>query len=439
MRRATARTLHHDDQGLSLVELLVALTILAIVMPALAATTFSTLRATQVNDQRTVATNLAQAEIEAVQSTMFADLTSTLGRTTRTVQNAGTTYVVARDTTLTGLGAAVDPCSAAGGTPETALARVDVEVWPQGQPERIGRSSTTVARPAGDVVDPTRGALAIRVSDHRDPPQGVPSVVVTVSRTSPSSLTRQQATGATGCVVFTNLPAGTYTIQATKSGHVGRTVGAGDTLTVSGSVIANDMQVYPDLRLAPAATANLVAAPKFDVGAVVPASMPISLQRDGVTIRGTAGSPLASLWPGTWDLWAGDCRSADPLTWSPAAGRQAPAILAPGNNTVTAALGVTTLEVTASEETPLRLPLQVTATTSDCGADGTPTYTIPDLGPSGATTTTPPELRIALPYGEWNLDVRDADGQVAELATVTLPPTAEAPVPALRIPREVGG
>lgn len=409
-----------DDQGMTLAEVLVALAILAIVMPALAAVTFSTLRATQANDQRTVATNLAQSELEQVRSVSFPELVANMGRITRTVASAGTTYQVARDTSWTALESASDPCTATG-LAGNELLRIDVEVSPVGQPDRIARSSTTLARPSGDADDPTRGALGVQVTDHRDPPQGVPGAVVTITRTGSPTVTRNQSTPASGCVVFTDLLAGNYTISVHKPGYVGRTYGESTTLTRTATVVAGELQVPPAIRYAARADVGFVAVPRWGEGVAQPATLPTTMSGDFGHVPGVRGTTLTGLWPGQWDAWAGDCPTADPLTWS-GGGRQPPVRLVPGANTVTVELAVTRLTVPASPTAPVTWPVSVTAVAADC-LEATATLTFPALGPVGSTEV-PGALDLGLPYGTWTLTAQDATGRTVAVATAVLAPTA---------------
>jgi prepilin-type N-terminal cleavage/methylation domain-containing protein len=427
MHRAPAPTLR-DDQGLSLVELLVALAVLAIVMPALAATTFSTLLATQVNDQRTVATNLAQSEIEIVRSSTFSELVTDLGRVTRTVSSAGVTYVVARDTSLTGLDATSSPCTGSGEAGDTSLARVDVEVWPQEHPDRIGRSTTTVARPSGDVDDPTRGRLGIQVTDHRDPAQGVAGATVSVTRTSPTAVNQQAATPASGCVIFTNLPEGDYTVTVSRSGYVGRDLSEVGSVQRTASVVAGEMRVPPPIGFAPQATATFGAAATADVGAVLPLDLPVTLVRDAVILRRPRGAVSQPLWPAPWEVYAGDCKYADPASWLPVRPRQPAHPLTPGANAVTAHLGVISLELPAEPTAPITWPVAVTAVTTDCAVDETNTLTFAPVGEAETVSFDPATLHLALPYGTWSLTATDAAGRSLQVTGIELPPDAPGPV-----------
>lgn len=429
MRRIPERARLHDDQGLGLVEVLVALAILAIVMPALAATTFSTLRATQVNDQRSVATNLAQAEIEAAHATGYAELSTNLGRVTyESDPISGITYVVARDTSLAGLDSVADPCVGSGDAADTALARVDVEVRPKDGTDEPVRSSTTVARPAGHSTDPNLGALGVKVQDHQDPPTGVSAALVTITKPSPDPVTRNLSTLASGCVVFTDLPAGSYAITVSKPGYVGLD-SSSDPLTSSASVPTGGGFVQaPEFNLAPAARVLVDAAPRFAVDAELPEDLQVTVNRDGLPVRRDRGTFTPGLWPATWQVWAGNCRLADPAEWSPPRDRQDSATLTPGDNAVVAELDVLSLWLAPTSDQPIDWPVTVTATTSDCGSAGTPELRFPEVVPPGPE----PELvQLALPYGVWEVLAVDGAGRAFTAEDLVLDRAATEPLVAV--------
>ncbi len=100
-----------SDDGFTLIELVVAISIFAIIMIGIAGTLGAGLRMTGSNRRRTVAANLASQEMDVVRS---ADFQSLVPRTV--IQNVDTVpYTVHRELTWVAKSATAGPCDAGGG------------------------------------------------------------------------------------------------------------------------------------------------------------------------------------------------------------------------------------------------------------------------------------------------------------------------------------
>lgn len=423
------------EEGMTLIELLVALLVLGVVMSGVVAVTISTMRVTVINDTRTVASNIAQAEVERVRALPFEQL-EVIGRT-ETVRDG---YLITRDTSWVGLDADVDVCSAPASANDTALVRIDVMVRPQ-QPPPTGTvhevsTSTTIARPPMPVTSST-GTLSVLVFDHQVPPSGTSAVVVTATGPVPSSgEVRLQTTPASGCVLFTSLPAGTYQVGLQRAGYVTDGVGANrDEPVVSVDVTAGARRSI-EMAYASAATLQPSWVARDGAAIALPTEQPVTVDRSGLVLFGASGTDLASLFPAPWDLWAGDCPAADPQAegtggafW-PGGFRQDPVVPTPGGTSPAGAevtrvrwdLGAVAGDVV--EPPVAAVVATVSPAQPDGCAEGTSTLTFPAVDVAVDEAAGTAGLELGLPYGVWHLQASNAHGSV-HATTVVVDPAGD--------------
>lgn len=418
------------DDGVTLIELLVALLVLGVVMTGLVAITISMLRVTVVNDTRTVASNLAQAELERVRALPFAELAN-VGR----VEETRDGYVIVRDTSWVELATDTDVCSEPEDSVATAMVRVDVTISSTsapsgGTPQQVS-ASTTIARPpvapATDV-----GALSVLVLDHQVPPVGTGTVVVTVHGPAPSGAVRMQTTPASGCVLFTDLPPGEYEVGLQRLAHVADGVAADRAAPLVPTSVAAVTRTSLELQYAPAGTARASWVPRDGGTAHLPIDQPVTFARSTSTVlRAAAGSDVAPLFPAPWSLWAGDCPASDPQgvdsigdAFWPGAGRAAPLLVTPAT-TVQGQASVARVRwalatVSGSAANPQPVTIVATALPSspadvDVGAcpSGTATLTFPVASRATGELDNSGNVLLGLPYGDWRLDASNPSGQTA--------------------------
>ena len=132
------------EDGLSLLELVVALSVFVVMILGIVASIDSGLTLTRNNAARSVAANLASQEMDTVRSTPFTTLTA---RTVTQVVGS-TTYSIDRQLTWVSKSATNGPCDGTNSDPE--LLRVHVEVtWPAMSGVAPVVSDTTLAPPVG--------------------------------------------------------------------------------------------------------------------------------------------------------------------------------------------------------------------------------------------------------------------------------------------------
>jgi type II secretory pathway pseudopilin PulG len=206
-RRALA---FRADIGLGLIEVLVALTVFAILATSAAALLQRALRISGSNEARVVAANLATRAIETARGVDARTLVDGTSNSTVTVE--GRTYTITQTVVPDSVGGTGNSCE--GRTGPIAFKRVNVQVsWPGMGDVRPVRSDTVTTLPITG-ADANRGVLAVPVTGAADQPvAGIPVSLAPAGRTA--------TTDTDGCAVFLDLPPGTdYVATADSPGYV---------------------------------------------------------------------------------------------------------------------------------------------------------------------------------------------------------------------------
>ena len=206
------KTLGEDQEGIILVEIIVAGLLLVIVSLGAFTAFDAATRSTAEERHRARANALAEADISRMRSMRISDL-SNLNQTRNVVQDTQSYTVTSQaqyQTDSTGTAS----CEA-GAASADYIKITSTVTWPSLGTRPPVTSASLVAPPNGS-ISATRGALAIAVQAAGG--VGIPGVGIT--GTGAGSFTG--STGPTGCVIFGNLPAGTYTVTVSgvASGYV---------------------------------------------------------------------------------------------------------------------------------------------------------------------------------------------------------------------------
>lgn len=405
------------EDGLSLLELVVALSVFVVMILGIVASIDSGLTLTRNNAARSVAANLASQEMDTVRSTPFTTLTA---RTVTQVVGS-TTYSIDRQLTWVSKSATNGPCDGTNSDPE--LLRVHVEVtWPAMSGVAPVVSDTTLAPPVG-AYSTNSGHIAVKVLDGTG--TGEEGMAVQINGPMVQSLT----TNSDGCAFFAFLTPGTYVVSLNSVGYVDRQSVQNPSQTV-GVTVGNVSSVQFDYDRA--ATLSLTFA--ADAGGTIPTDLPVSLgntQFQPAGVKTYTGSGLirsiGSLFPANdgYTVWAGSCADADPEGQLPNAGgaywtggqRADPLSTPPGATTAgTIAVKTAAITVTGTGGLPLTgAPVVAThAPDSVCAAGETHV-----LGVTNATG----QLSAALPYGTWQITVT-GHNPVTTWPSLVLDPTA---------------
>lgn len=436
-RRLVAPEPGRGEDGFTLLELVVALTLFAIMSAGVMATISSGLNLSRNNRSRSVAANLAAQQMDAFRAMDFPTLLGQQGNRTQPVQTVGgVPFTVTTSVNPQPISSTTGPCDAQGSSVNSLVFRVDVSVtWVAMLGVAPVGASTIISPPVGVYDETGKGFLGVKVLG----PAGTPVAAGIPVTVTPAITPATNSTDAKGCAFFTNATPGTYTVALGAVGYVDRQGNSSPSQTVG--VSANAItRVGFDYASAGSLALTLAGSG----GATVPSTVAVSLgDTDFVptgtkTYSGTGTSrTIANLFPVTagYTMWAGDCSDADPQGssssgpyWS--GGVRADPVAVSGTTPATITLPAVTITVQQGG-----LPLagaEVVAThalpagqSSDAGC---PTGESFDLGLTNATGN----IAAALPYGNWTLTVTGRT-PVATWPVATLDPTGTTSTPTVTV------
>jgi len=400
------------DDGLTLVEVLVAMMIFAVVSLGVAYSLVMTVQISSDARGRQTASNVAASTIDRMRSIAnFSDV----GPSTSTVSVNGRNYFVTVTTNIVGAnGGASSQCSSGSGAPVYKSVNVDVS-WQGMSSKATPVQADTAVAPSARLNDPNLGVIVtsvktatgagnqgVTVKAVPDPvtPNGARSIVSTISPTD-----------AQGCSVVFGVSPGNYIVSISE--------------TLSGNPsIDSNQSLTPSFPVTVSAGGSATAPFQFDqaslfqptftsVGAIVPPGMPTSFSNTYATWTRSA-SPFY-LHPYTTGYFviagslaanggtASNCLSVDPGNWPLSAdgmivGTRQPAVAtAPGGVApASVPVGIVQIDTSVLNAGYIKAVAQTTGPggTDDPGCASPSTYVIPIPTPSTSTT-------IALPFGSW--------------------------------------
>lgn len=201
-----------------MIEVMVAAMVLLIASAGLYMSLTAGNRATAFERHRAKANDLAEQELERVRSLRVADL-STWNSTRRVMEDGTelssgascpatgqTCYTVSSNTQFLTETASTNTCASGTGSRDYLQLSVSVS-WTGIGTHRPVTAGTVISPPNGSLV-PNSGSLLVQIDDANS--NGTSGVALTGS--GPASFSG--TTGATGCVLWRNLPAGNYSMTA---------------------------------------------------------------------------------------------------------------------------------------------------------------------------------------------------------------------------------
>ncbi|WP_314148450.1 type II secretion system protein [uncultured Leifsonia sp.] len=226
--------LARSEAGLTLVEILVAMTIFGIISVGIAAGVAASLVNVRDSQDRQAALNLAASQIDLLRSvTDVFSVNDTPGPTNVVVN--GVTFHVSRETNwVTSSGSDAD-CGANAAGSTLLYKRVTVSVtWDGMRSNASPAVADTLLAPNSRINDPTKGTILVHVygvdgSDRPNvavnavPTAGVPGNTATALTVTPA------ATDIQGCSYILKVTPGTYDVTVTRTGYIGadnQTLGA---------------------------------------------------------------------------------------------------------------------------------------------------------------------------------------------------------------------
>jgi prepilin-type N-terminal cleavage/methylation domain-containing protein len=398
-----------DEDGMTLIEMVVAITLLAILMLGLGASLGAGLRLIRTDRQRVVAANLATQQMERLRSLPFSSIP--LGRTEVTETVDGVPYAVRQDVEWQDQGSDNGACD--GGT-TLDYVRADVSVrWGDMSGVAPVESQTLLAPTAGS-FDPAKGNIAVQLRD-RDAADlgGVP-----VKATGPSG-TFTRSTTATGCAFFTGLTPGTYAVSLTSTGYVDGQGVPSPSQSVSVTPAGTASRQFDYDRAA--TLALTLTAPG---GGTVP-NLPVTLgnthyptpRYKSFTGTGTSRT-IGNLfpYPEGYQAWVGACADARPPTATDDA-VDGPLTTEPGQTTAgTIQMPTVTLQVLRAGVPVPGAAVTAVHDTSTC----TSSFSV---GTTDATGT----VQAAVPFGRWQFRVGTTNSAFTTVSTMSSSMTMTVP------------
>ena len=402
------------DRGFSLIEAVVALSILAVVSTSFAYGLSLTMRVTRDDRLRQQATHLAERELEVVRNTFqHADKSGQLGAiAATTVTNGsplpggtagqplvvdGRSFTVERTNSLQLAGNGASPCDG-GGSVDYLTIMVNVRVsWKDSGTSHDVESNTMLTPIKG--VEGDVGYLAVKLTDSSN--TGTENVPVVASGPS-GPFTRNTADD--GCAVFMLSTAGDYKLKVDSAGYANFEGFQKVEKTVT--LELGKLKVWP---LSYERSSSLRVTYTTAVGHQLPSPLPgLTLFNSGIAggelHPAAAANPLtvSGLWPfqSGYSVWAGSCDQSDPDRNGLGYPRPTAVVTSPG---------------VPKDTTVLLAPVQIRTVTGTVPIDGVALAAEPSstLGCDSndsrlnlGITSGGGYLRTSLPAGSWLIEPR---------------------------------
>jgi prepilin-type N-terminal cleavage/methylation domain-containing protein len=405
-RRLRARD---PESGFTLVELVVAMLLIAIMMSTSLYSVLQGLNLSRDSQSRVVASGLVTGILEKIETTAltvagFESLSpTTQNLPSQTIQ--GTTFKFVQTTEWVNRGVSGAVCNS--GTNSSLILRATVvATW--GPTESV--TDSALLAPPNGVLSSSDGSLPVQV----DQSNGTGFAGATVTATPASGSATSITTGSDGCAFFAQLTPGNYTVTVTSSGGVDNYERTTWTSSIVGespytiqvtaggeqNSLASGLIDYEQ-----GGTVDWSYTQAFSATPLTPATgMPISIDNPSQKLTdnmysypysGSTSGGLNPVYPDTYAIFAGGCTDADPNGTSTGSSPQPfyPASTYPniassvtvtsgGTSTATVPLYPLNLQITSkSSGASLTTATSSTSPTAVAGGggicnQGTPTYTL---------------------------------------------------------------
>jgi prepilin-type N-terminal cleavage/methylation domain-containing protein len=382
------------ESGMTLIEIVVAMSVFAVFALASSALIYNGLHISHKSSNRVYAASLAATEMDVLRSQDPTNMT--LGLTQHVVSTPRGTFTIADTAEWLSLGASTGSCDNGNGASRAYL-RLHIEVWGDPLPKASSVKLDTLLSPQQNSFDPTDGNIAVKISKA----DGTPAVGIPVSITVVSGDTNSfapQSTGVDGCAYFPGLNASSvWNVTVSQTGYATPT----DTTSISQQATIPQAGTY-SLNLAYDQAATLSV--QLPGGETTPANMPISIVSTYITrVQPVASFPysLTPLFPvaSGYQIWLGACNDADPLfpgrTGGTVGSRTAYSTTPGGSGQAT----LSGVEVRFTDVTAGTMTITHAAETGGSYCSAVQTFT---QAVTGST-------KLFLPYGTWTL--KDASNQ----------------------------
>ncbi|MCU1474310.1 MAG: prepilin-type N-terminal cleavage/methylation protein [Amnibacterium sp.] len=208
------------DAGMTLIEVVVALLVFAIIASGIVAGMTTIARMTSDDRSRVVAANLAaeQTDLARAIGDPFKVTTATTTQSFPTPDGATRAFTIKRSISWVSSSGADISC---GSGTNLFFLRVHVLVtWDGELPTTAPVQTDTVLAPAGRITDPTSGTIAVSVVGSDGLPMAGVSVSIVPTSGGSSLASQPDPTNVDGCTYETKVAPGTYAVTIGKSGYI---------------------------------------------------------------------------------------------------------------------------------------------------------------------------------------------------------------------------
>lgn len=420
--RAIFPSQSEPDSGMTLIELVVAMMVFAVLATGIAYTMIATLSATRDVRSREVATNLAAQEIDLARSA--GDVFS-LVDANRTIRVGGLDYTIARSTMWVDSSGGSASCGAGGGALQYKRVNVGV-TWP-GNTDKPVWADTLVA-PDSKINDPTKGTIIVWVRDENG--IGVPGVPISASpaavvdNTATALATSPLPTDSQGCSYILKAEPGSYDVTASKAGYISSDQQPTSTALVSvGAGLSGSANF--EYNLAASVPLNL-ASNDTTGSAKVPTNLkvtflnsygewatPVSVSRHSASVDRYPYRTGYEIVAGVYEPDEPSCLSADPSQWEPSSdgrvGTRQPIVNTPPGQTVNPAVDIPMGIVRVTNSNSQNYYVHAITTAAPAGS-GDPGCTAGQDYSFGRVLPARGSVTLALPYGSWTIHTSTSAG-----------------------------
>jgi prepilin-type N-terminal cleavage/methylation domain-containing protein len=323
-----------SDEGLSLIECVIALVIFSIAAGGLAFTLQAAGHTSANNRLRVQAANLAARELEIDRNEFNASAAGpvTLGAigTVTNPHNLLSTatpgsplvidnvpFTVVRDVQWLPTGTGESPCDGGALVTYPSLKVVTSVTWAKmGSTKPVVNS--TLLTPPKSVVSTTTGFIAVKVTGATG--NGIDNLPVIFSK---GSTVQTRLTESDGCAVFSTTDYGTWTAKLDSPGYVTTDLALtrSATTTVASGTLSQLPLSYEKSATVRATQATITTTPTYQLPSPLP---PLTFYNTGLpapdVVKFTSGigttTTIGGLWPYTdgYSVWAGSCDQSTPAT-----------------------------------------------------------------------------------------------------------------------------
>jgi len=424
-----------DDDGFTLVEVIVAITVFGIIIAGALTGVVSVMRITSDNSARSQAVNLAAGAIDTARIEAANNITGMAGATTQPKVD-GRQYTVKRTLDWQYTDGTTNRCSAAatGTAAQLLFLNVHIKVtWP-GMGSAAPVTQETVFSPSTKINDPSLGTILVQVQSITGSGGvgGVNATITPSTSVSPNTAralaTQPDATNQDGCTVAVKVTPGTYTV--TLGPPSGQYRDQEQSAAPSKTVVVKEGQSSgASFNYDPAIAVSMNYASNA-AGALLPTNLTTSFVSTYGTYKATGTAPTQYLspigsgyvvYPGVYDSNAtnadtttnpNSCLSTDPTMWPRASdgriGKTPTPSVSKDQLIANVPMGLVTVTINKSDT--ILTAKTATAANGDPGCKVTQSYSFARTSTGSSGTV---DVTLALPYGTWSVTSQKSSSSAA--------------------------